>query len=169
MSSGTCLSFLSSTFSQLEPELARLSARLFLCRRCEVNGVTGKDGKADDESYNEDNPSPTGKPVGKAPVGDAKSEDDGEENIEATESAPYDLNGLPAFGECAGDEGKDSELSAGLMSEFEHGESRALVGIGPATGFMAELGAEELLSSSEMASCLGGVLRGEGGSDWNNL
>lgn len=56
------------------------------------------------------------------------------------------------------------------MSEFEHGESRILLGIGPATGFMAEVGADESLSSSsDTLSCFTGVLGRAGGvSGWKN-
>lgn len=99
-------------FSLPEPELERLSARRFLCSRCDVSGVTGKDGNADDESYNDDNPSPTGNPDGIAPVCDARSAaDDGEEKIGDTESAPYDLKGLPALDGVDGEDGKESDLS----------------------------------------------------------
>lgn len=59
---------MSSDSSFPEPELERLSARRFFCNRCDVSGVTGKDGNADDESYRDDNPSPTGNPVGNAPL-----------------------------------------------------------------------------------------------------
>lgn len=94
--------------SRLKFELDLPSDRLFLCKRCDVNGVTGKDGKDAELSYNAD--SPIGKPDDSPAVWLARSAaDDAGENTDDILSNGYDLNGrlIPTDEGVVGDDGNE--------------------------------------------------------------
>lgn len=118
----------------------------------------GKVGNAE-VSYNDDNPKAPFIFVGKD-VDELGSNGDVGENIDDNDIASmgYDLNGrlLPGV---LGDEGSGLSL---FVSGFEIGESLSEVGIGPKTGFMAEVGAEVSLS-------LPSETKGRLGEDWGDL
>lgn len=94
-------------------------------------------------SYNDDSPKAPFNPVGND-VDELDNNGDVGENIEDMDIASigYDLNGrlLPGV---VGDEGSGLSL---FVSGFDVGESLSEVGMGPETGFMAEVGAEVSLS-----------------------
>ena len=117
----------------------------------------GNVGKAE-LSYNDDKPKAPFIPVGN----DDGLDNNGDvgENIDDIDIASmgYDLNGrlLPGV---LGDAGSGLSL---FVSGFETGESLRDVGIGPDTGFMAELGTETSLS-------LPSDTNGRGGEDCGDL